>query len=963
MTAQPATPLTPASHENPLVGLHRFGQSVWLDDIRRKAVREGELAGLIAEDGLRGVTSNPAIFEKAIGHGDDYDEAIGRLLATEDLTPIALFEHLAIEDIQGACDLLRPVYDASGRRDGFASLEVSPFLALRTDETVEEARRLWARVGRENLMIKVPGTEARAPAIRQLISEGINVNVTLLFSRAAYAAVAEAHLAGLEGLVAAGGDPSAVAGVASFFISRIDTSINAAIDKRIEAGDAAAAELKALRGRVAIANAKLAYRHYQELIASERWRRLAAKGAQPQRLLWASTGAKDKTVSDVLYVEELVGPDTVNTMPPATLEAFRDHGRLRPSLTEDLPEAERVLAETARLGLDLDGVTDKLLTAGIEAFEEAADKLMGAVAAKRATFLGARLNRQHLALPKPLADALAEESKAWRAAGKVRRLWTGDATVWTGADEARWLGWLTSPEKGRDELACWTALRDEARAGGFAHALLLGMGGSSLGPEVLAETYGPQAGFPVLHVLDSTDPAQIRAVESRLDLARTLFIVSSKSGSTLEPNILKQYFFARAVEALGPAEAPKRFIAVTDPGSKLEAAAAADGFRHVVLGDSAIGGRYSVLSPFGLVPGAIMGLDLATLLESALRMLRSCDASAPPSDNPGVALGLALGLAARDGRDKLTILASPGIAAFGAWLEQLVGESTGKGGRGIIPLDGEPLAAPESYGTDRVFAYLRLDGAGADDAQDRAVAALEAAGHPVVRIAVTTPSELAQEFVRWEIATAVAGAVLALNPFDQPDVEASKIATRALTDAYEKTGELAPEVPFRQADGVTLFADPANAAALSGAGDGLVPVLRAHLARLKPGDYAAILAYLARDPAHDAPLQAMRRAIRDAKRVATCLGYGPRFLHSTGQAYKGGPNSGVFLQITAEDAADLPVPGQRYTFGVVKAAQARGDLDVLNARGRRALRVHLGPDVGAGLAALERAVVAALEAA
>jgi transaldolase/glucose-6-phosphate isomerase len=573
-----------------------------------------------------------------------------------------------------------------------------------------------------------------------------------------------------------------------------------------------------------------------------------------------------------------------------------------------------------------------------------------------------RINAQTHTLPAGLASGVAARLEAWARDGGTRRLWDGDASLWTGSDEASWLGWIGIVESQRDDLGPLLRLRTEVTREGFGHAVVLGMGGSSLCPEVLKETFGRLPGHPELLVLDSTDPAQVKTFEDRVGLSRTLFIVSSKSGSTLEPNIFKAYFFERVRQAVGPDAAGSRFVAVTDPGSSLEAQARAERFRHVFHGVKAIGGRYSALSNFGMVPAAVMGLDVERLLEGAAGMLNACAPTALAAQNPGLVLGTILGVAAQRGMDKLTLVASPGIRDLGAWLEQLVAESTGKQGKGIIPVDRERLAAPGAYSSDRVFAYLRLDSA-PDSAQDVAVAALQEAALPVVTIRVATIEDLAQEFVRWEVATAIAGAVMGINPFDQPDVEASKLATRSLTTAYEASGSLPAEAPFFEADGVALFADPANAAALEaavGAARTLAGYLRAHLERLGAGDYLALLAYLPMTADHEAALQRTRHRVRDGKRVATCLGFGPRFLHSTGQAYKGGPNSGVFLQLTCHDARDLEVPGSKYTFGVVKAAQARGDFQVLAERRRRALRVHLGANVAAGLATLDAAIAKAL---
>ncbi len=945
---------------NPLKQLHDCGQAVWLDFLSRRFIAEGALKKLIEQDGLTGVTSNPSIFEKAIGGSDDYDSSLKAAESQGDRAVTALYEHLAIEDIQNAADALRPVYESMARQDGYVSLEVSPYLAMNTQATIAEARRLWGAVRRDNLMIKVPATKAGLPAIRQLIGEGINVNITLLFSQDVYEEVVEAYLAGLEHLVAQGGDPAKIASVASFFVSRIDVSVDKLIEERLgqtkEAGQRAS--LVGLRGKVAIANAKLAYQRYKRLFSGARWKKLKAKGAHVQRLLWASTGTKNPGYSDVLYVDEMIAPDTVNTLPPATMDAFRDHGKARATLEENIDEAKQTMAALERAGISIDAVTVQLVEDGVKLFADAFDKLLGAVARKRGDLLGNKLDGQTFKLPADIEKMVAASLETWRRDGSVRRLWAGDATLWSGADEAKWLGWLDIVNEQESRLASFSDLADDIEKEGFSHVILLGMGGSSLGPEVFAETFGRQKGHPQLLVLDSTDPAQIRTIESKIDPARTLFIVSSKSGSTLEPNILKQYFFECVKKAVGANKAGARFIAVTDPGSKLQAVAERDHFRQVEFGIPSIGGRYSVLSNFGLVPASAMGLDICKLLTATQVMVRSCAADVPPADNPGVALGIVLGVLAKAGRDKVTIVSSPGIADFGAWLEQLLAESTGKQGKGLIPVDAEPIGAPDVYGRDRLFVYMRLQKE-ADARQDDAVAALERAGHPVVRIAIGDRYHIGQEFFRWEIATAVAGAVLGINPFDQPDVEASKDKTRELTTAYERTGELPSEKAFFADGGLALFTDENNRKAF-GQANTLVEYLAAHFARVREGDYCAVLAYVERNKLHTGVLQDIRVMIRDRKRVATCLGFGPRFLHSTGQAYKGGPNTGVFLQITCDDPADLKVPDQKYTFGVVKAAEARGDFEVLAERDRRVLRVHLGAHVAASLNTLTDAIRQAL---
>jgi transaldolase/glucose-6-phosphate isomerase len=950
------TVTNPVGTANPLRQLHDFGQSPWLDYIRRGFLADGSLKTLVDRDGLRGMTSNPSIFEKAMT-GAEYDTQFKQLAEGGLADTSAVYDAMAVDDIQHAADLLRPVYDETKGQDGYVSLEVSPYLALRTEPTLEEARRLWAEVNRPNLMVKVPGTKDGVPAISALIKEGININVTLLFAIDAYKAVAEAYMQGLEARLAAGHDISHLASVASFFVSRIDTAIDKKIDARLAANDPEAAALKAVRGKVAIANAKLAYAWYQDMIASPRWAKLQAAGARPQRLLWASTGTKDKAYSDILYVEELIGPDTVNTMPPATMDAFRDHGKPRASLTEDVDGARHVLAEAERLGLDLNGVTTELTADGVRLFATAFDDLLGAISKKRVALLGTGLSGLTFKLPADLDKQVQDSLEAWRVDGSVRRLWAHDASLWTGADEAKWLGWLDIVKERLDHVQELIDFQKDVQQAGFTDVLLLGMGGSSLGPEVLGRTFGHREGWPKLHVLDSTDPQQIRTFQDAVDLPRTLCIVSSKSGGTLEPNILKAYFFDQMTKAVGADKAGKHFVAVTDPGSHMQKVAEDGKFRHIFYGDPSIGGRFSVLSNFGLVPAAAIGIDVRAFLLSAQRMVQSCTSAVPPSQNPGVQLGTVLGIAGVHGRDKVTIVASPGISDLGAWLEQLVAESTGKIGKGLIPIDGEALGAPDVYGNDRVFAYLRLDDK-PDSAQDAGIAALEKAGQPVIHATLNGHQEIAQQFFVWEFAIGVAGSLIGINAFNQPDVEASKIKTRELTDEFNKTGKLPPETPFATFEGFKLFANEANAKALGG--NSLTEVLRAHFSRIKPGDYAALLAYIERNEAHIEHLNQLRLLVRDARHVAVAAEFGPRFLHSTGQAYKGGPDSGVILQITADDAHDLAVPGEHYSFSVVKAAQARGDFDVLAERGRRALRVHIEGALEAGFTKLVDAAKQAL---
>ncbi|PZR66078.1 MAG: transaldolase [Solirubrobacterales bacterium] len=923
--------------------IHALGQSVWFDNIRRALLASGEFERMVREDGLSGLTSNPSIFEKAIVGSTDYDAALAEVRGSSAQDLKAVYEGLAIADLRAAADVLRGVYEDTDATDGYVSMEVSPELARDTDGTVAEARRLWASVDRPNLMIKVPGTEQGIPAIRQLIGAGINVNITLLFSTKVYERVVDAYLAGLEDLLAEGGEISKVASVASFFVSRIDSTIDPRVSKRVQ-------------GKVGIANAKVTYARFRELFEGERFQALRAHGAQVQKVLWASTSTKNAAYPELMYVESLIGSDTVDTIPPATYEAFKAHGTARVTLTEGVEEARGVLEALAAEGVDLDEVTAALLDEGVEKFEQAFGKLLGSIEQSLSGPTEVRAGELTRSLPAELEAQVSAVIADWGEHGKVGRLWAHDQTLWSGADEDRWLGWLGAAMDQLTHAHRFATFVDDIRSAGFKDAVLLGMGGSSLCPEVLSLTFASQiAGLPHLRILDSTDPQQIKTLADELDLEKTLFFVSSKSGTTLEPNIFAAYFHARLTELFGAEEAGCRFVAITDPGSPLEQLAERDGYRGVFHGWPSIGGRYSALSDFGMIPGAACGVDVMTLLDNAERMAHACAACVPAADNPGLALGAIIGTCATAGRDKLTLITSSGIRDFGAWLEQLLAESTGKHGKGVIPVDREPLGQPDAYGADRLFVYLRL-ASEHDDEQDEKVKALENAGHPVVQIPVYSVYHLGDEFFRWEFATAVAGSIIGIDPFDQPDVEDAKVAARELTDSYEQAGFLPDLGPFYEGEGFGLFADERNAHDIQKAArqDGSFKgYLGGHLARIAPDDYLALLAYLPMTREHEWLLAQIRVLIRDRLGVATCVGFGPRFQHSTGQAYKGGPNSGVFLQLTCHDSVELAVPGHSYTFGTVKEAQARADFDVLAQRERRALRVHLALDPTDGLRALK----------
>ena len=942
-------------NKNPLLVLESFGQSVWLDYLRRNALENGEIQGLIDQDGVSGLTSNPSIFEKAIAGSHDYDLAI-RDLARKDKSIEDIYQALTVDDIQHAADFFRSIYDRLEYTDGYVSLEVSPKLAHDTAGTLAEARRLWKAVNRPNLLIKVPATKEGLPVIQQLIGEGINVNITLLFGLPRYREVTEAYISGLETLAASGRPLNRIASVASFFLSRIDVLVDPMLEK-LRVGKESDAEVVAgLHGQVAISSAKVAYQIYQEIFGGERFRKLAEKGAHPQRLLWASTSAKNPEYSDVLYVETLIGRETVNTIPVETIDAYRDHGQPSSSLEEGTQAAYRVLEGLRQAGIDLDRLTQQLEDEGVAKFSLAFDQLMLALTEKRAASFQEPLDRQtfHLgAYEKAVQERVDNLEKDQFSI----RLWRKDPSLWKSdpkdqAEIRNGLGWLHVAEKMEENLRELNVFQAEIFEAGFQHILLMGMGGSSLTPLVFARTFPIVDGAFPLTVLDSTDPATILEIEHSLPLEKTLFIVASKSGTTAEPLAFGEYFYQKVKEIKGE-RAGENFCVITDPGTSLAKLAQGRNYRKTFLNFADIGGRYSALSYFGLVPASLMGIDVNELLERALRMSHACAPGIRAQENPGLMLGAALGeLAKNHKRNKVTFILQESLAPLGMWLEQLLAESTGKEGTGLLPVAGEPVGKPNEYGDDRIFVYIRMKDT-TDKALEQSVSRLSEAGQPVITIYMDDLLDLGQEFFRWEIATATAGAILGINAFNQPNVQESKDNTNRLLAMVGSQGRLPEEKPSLTEAHLSLYFEQAASTAED--------ILRQFLAQGRPGDYLALMAYLGENSANQQTLQDLRRLIQDGLHLPTTLGYGPRFLHSTGQFHKGGPNTGLFLQLTADDAKDIPIPGAAYTFGIFKRAEALGDLEALRKHGRRVGRIHLGPNVNQGLLALQDALEAALK--
>jgi transaldolase / glucose-6-phosphate isomerase len=942
---------------NQLDQLLAAGQSVWLDNLRRGMFASGELKRLI-DQGLRGMTSNPTIFEKAIGTGNDYDDQL-RTLVQEDKSADDLFWDLAVQDIQSACDAFRGVYDSSGGNDGFVSLEVSPLLAHDTQGTIADAKKLWQRVNRPNLMVKIPGTNEGVAAIETCIYEGININVTLIFSIEMYEKTARAYIKGLERRLAEGKPVDKIRSVNSVFVSRIDTAVDKLLQSRIDKGET---KLQALLGKTGVANLKLTYQRFKEIFEGGEFSKVRHAGAQVQRPLWASTSTKNPSYPDLMYVEPVVGKNTVNTMPPNTPDALLDHGTIVPDTVEQgVDDARAVMKQLQESNISLFEVTHQLQVEGVASFSDSFAALLGAIVYKQKQLQD---GRERVALQ--LGDRAPAYQQALDKLSQgdfLKKLWAKDPSPWTNDPQAaeiikHALGWLDIPQHLMEHVPDLLDFAQEVKRE-FDHVVVLGMGGSSLAPDVMADTFGQLEDWPELHVLDSTAPTQIQELDEAIDLDQTLFIVSSKSGTTTEPNAFFAYYYDKIAKRFGVEKAGDRFIAITDPGTAMVDVARGHKFRRIFENDPNIGGRYSALSFFGMVPAALAGYDVKLLLDRGLGAMHANDKTVDPKNAPGVRFGAAIGGLATSGRDKLTIITHPDVAAFGAWAEQLIAESTGKLGKGIVPVEGEELGSPDEYGNDRVFVYVGSNLPDPAAGVDEKLRALESEGHPVIRLAMNDEYDLGEQFYTWEIATAAAGSILGINAFDQPNVQESKDNTKALLDVYHRQGS----IPEPQAN---VTGDRFDITYLAGSKDTRAESIASALAsvfrQVTPGDYVAICAYVSRNAEHIALLDELRLKIRKAEDVATTVGFGPRFLHSTGQLHKGGPNSAVMLQITDDEPSDPPIPGMNVGFRTLLAAQALGDLQSLDKRNRRGARIHLKGDTEGALRALIGAVDDALSA-
>ena len=938
-----------------LLELINYGQSYWLDNLTRKMIKSGELKKRVAKEGLRGNTSNPAIFNKAISSGNDYDQQIKKLV-NENKTISEIYDALTVKDVQDACDILRPVYDESNGLDGYISLEVSPYLAHDTEGTMNDARRLYKAVDRPNCFIKIPGTKEGVPSIEQMLYEGINVNVTLLFSIASYEAVAHAHINALERRMAEGKPVDNVASVASFFLSRIDVLADQLLGHLIIPEKNTGDEIRPehLLGKAAVASAKLAYQSFKRIFSGDKWQKLAEKGARVQRPLWASTSTKDPLYNDVKYVEPLIGKDTVNTMPEVTISAFADHGKIEAdSIEKGVDEARKVFDDLKKVGIDIDFVTDQLVNEGIQKFIDPFNNLMVALAKKRKEILGDKSGVQKIAYGKSESQ-VKEALKSLDEKQFTRRLFAKDPYLWKSDKEAvksirNRLGWININDfitKSDDIGNFAKAVKEEK----FKFVVLLGMGGSSLCPEVARETFGSKSGYPQLIMLDNTDPAAVQNVETNIDITKTLFIVASKSGTTTETLSFYKYFY-KVVQDKGIGNPGSHFIAITDSGTPLEEEAKNKNFRKAFTNPEDYGGRYSALSYFGLVPMALIGIDIKKILNNARQIEISSGAFIPSNANPSITLGTFLGINKLQGRDKVTFLLSKSVSAFGYWVEQLIAESTGKEGTGLLPVEGEVPGKPEAYSNDRVFVYLYTSDD--DDRNEKKLKALEKAGHPVVKIELQNKLALGAEFFRWELATATAGRIINVNPFDEPNVAESKKNSKDLLKEWKEKGSFGEGEPILQDGGIAVYCNESADWIFDGHRKSITDFLNAFVKLADPPDYLAMLAYFLQNPEREKILQSIRMKLRDKLKVATTLGYGPRYMHSTGQLHKGGPNAGVMILFTYDAQEEVAIPGSDYGFATLQKAQALGDFRSLNNKNRRVIRIHLGKNIEQSLKKLE----------
>jgi transaldolase/glucose-6-phosphate isomerase len=944
---------------NTLIELLKYGQSYWLDNLTREKISTGELKKRVDQQGLRGITSNPSIFNKAISTGQDYDGHIFELVK-EGKNPRQIYDALTIKDVQDACDILNPVYEQSNGTDGFVSLEVPPYLARDTEGTMKKVRRLFKVVGKQNCLIKIPGTKEGIPAIEQMLYEGININITLLFSVERYVDVAQAYISSITRRAAEGKPVDHVISVASIFISRIDVLTDQLLDQYIIPDDENenTNQRYLLSGRAGIATARICYQRFKEIFSDSNWKKLEETGANIQRPLWASTSNKDPLYNDIRYVESLIGENTINTLPDETIDAFAKYGSIKKdAIEQELSKANELFGELKKMGIDISFITQQLENEGIQKFTESYNKLIVNLADKRVKMLGDAASLQYINCGK--LDPEVKSAYASMDERQIARLlFAQDPHLWKKDTEqiksiSKRMGWLTLPDHFTENAKAISAFVQTVKEEGYTHAVVLGMGGSSLCSEVTRQTFTTTNDYLQLLVLDNTDPVAIRHIQSNIDLEKTLFIVASKSGNTEETLSFFHYFYQQ-LENKKKANPGNNFVAITDHDTPLVKRAEEFKFRKVFINSPDLGGRYSVLSDFGLVPMALMGIDINAILSNAKQMQSSCD-NIPAGSNPGISLGVVLGICQKKGRDKVTFILSSSIKSFGYWVEQLLAESTGKEGKGLIPINGETIEGPENYGKDRIFIHMYLTD-DSNESDEKKIKILEEAGHPVVRIRLANKMALGGEYYRWEVAAAIAGVIMGINPFNQPNVEESKKNTSQLLEGWSKDGDFKIPEAILKIDTISIYSGKETEQLAADHYKSVGDMLNGFTAMAKPNDYIALLPYFMMTDNRTKILQTWRNQMRDDLKIATTLLNGPRYLHSTGQLHKGGPDNGLYIILIGNEEMDLVIPGEQFGFATLHEAQALGDFRSLDDKGRRVIRICLGKDIDAGLRKLFQTV-------
>ncbi|MBE7514588.1 MAG: bifunctional transaldolase/phosoglucose isomerase [Anaerolineales bacterium] len=941
--------------------------NLWYNEFSRDLIRSGAMERLIRQ-GIIGFTANPTVLERAIGEGTAYDDDLGTLLESESLTAL---RRLLTDDLQAAADLLRPLYESSEGRGGFVCVDLPPTHTERPETLLSEAIRVFRGVNRPNLMITILGKPTNLTAIEEALFSGVNIHISGVFSLRGYVHVAECYIRALERRALAGENVREVASVVQVDLARVEGLVNHSLENSIRMAQSRAdihrtTLYSALLGKVAAANARRAYDRFQEFFYGERFARLREAGAHIQPILWGAVDPNAPTIAKTEYLNMVGSADTYILTTRQTLDAFAAHPPPPEIPALDMPTAAETLKRAEELEIDLELIARRLQGDEEELFGDAFRKLITRVDGKRKTLMSGFMKRQSLVLG--VYQGLVESAmKRLRGQLSITRTWARDPLLWKPSPDdaealSNRLAWLFLPTDGRTDVQRMVALRNELRAEGITHILLIGMGGSILTGETLWEIFGSQPDAPELVILDTNDPIAIAKAERKLDMVTTCVVVSSRSGKAIETLALLRYVVAKFPEG----GAGAHLIAITEAGSPLETEARRLGAREIFLCPPHLVGAYAALSYYGLLPAALCGIDVQGVLSAGAEMQTACAAGVMGNNHPGLWLGALMGTMALQGRDKLALLAAPEIAPLCLWIEPLIAEGLGKDGKSVIPVVAPTPGMPHDYDDDRLFVYLRLENS--TENPDESAQRLREAGHPMVTLTLRDRTDVGAEFFRWQFATVVAAMVLGVNPFATPNVDESRRLIHRLLDDYATTRTLPKHAPQQTEGGLRLIAEEGMgrllrdlAAQRAYRGSALVGALAAFFSLARSGDYVVFMPFFNPDVAQTATLNDIQRRARHVLKRAVMVNIFPRSLHTVGQMHKGGSGKGVFVQLTTDTAPDIAIPGERYTFGVLRAVQADGDFEIFQNQGMRIIRLHCGKDVSAGLRAIEAAIDALAE--